>query len=72
MSMACRWSSASPQGRPASMRLPRSRWKADRAEAVIADRGYDADILIAQSEKRGAHAVIPPTRNRKQQRAYDR
>ena len=31
-----------------------------RAEAVIADRGYDADALVAQSESIGAAAVIPP------------
>ena len=43
-----------------------------QAEAVIADRGYDADTLVAQSENIGARAVIPPKRNRKQQRAYDR
>jgi putative transposase len=42
-----------------------------RAEAVIADRGYDADAIVLQSENIGA-AVIPPKRNRKQQRAYDR
>ena len=43
-----------------------------QAEAVIADRGYDADTLVAQSENLGAAAVIPPKCNRKQQRAYDR
>lgn len=43
-----------------------------RAEAVIADRGYDADALLAKSENIGAAAVIPPKRNRKQQRNYDR
>jgi len=36
-----------------------------RAEAVIADRGYDADALVAQSESLGAVAVIPPKRNHK-------
>ena len=43
-----------------------------QAEAVIADRGYDADVLVAQSESIGAQAVIPPKRNRKLPRAYDR
>jgi transposase len=43
-----------------------------QAEAVLADRGYDADSLLAQSESIGARAVIPPKRNRKLQRAYDR
>lgn len=43
-----------------------------QAEAVIADRGYDADVLVVQSQRIGAQAVIPPKRNRKLQRAYDR
>ena len=43
-----------------------------QAEAVIADRGYDADLLLAQSESIGARAVIPPKCTRKLQRAYDR
>jgi transposase len=43
-----------------------------RAEAVIADRGYDADVLVALSENIGAVAVIPPKCNRKLQRTYDR
>ena len=43
-----------------------------KAEAVIADRGYDADAIVAQSGYIGAVAVIPPKCNRKQQRAYDR
>ncbi len=42
------------------------------AGAVIADRGYDSDALVAQSENMGARVVIPPKCNRKQQRAYDR
>jgi transposase len=45
---------------------------ADRPEAVIADRGYDADWLIAHIEEIGAEVVIPPKRNRTRQRAYDR
>jgi transposase len=45
---------------------------ADRPEAVIADRGYDADWLIAHVEVLGAKVVIPPKRNRTRQRTYDR
>jgi len=40
-------------------------------ERVIADRSYDAEeflILIAEKE---AEAVIPPRKNRKEQREYD-
>jgi transposase len=43
-----------------------------QAEAVIADKGYDSDAIVAQSEDLGAAAVIPPKRNRKQLREYDR
>jgi putative transposase len=43
-----------------------------QAEAVIADRGYDADVLLTQSDSIGARAIIPPKRNRTLQRAYDR
>lgn len=39
--------------------------------AVVADRGYDADWLVAQIESGGAAAVIPPKSNRTVQRAYD-
>jgi transposase len=43
-----------------------------QAEAVIADKGYDSDVLLAQSESLGATPVIPPKCNRKHQRAFDR
>jgi transposase len=41
-------------------------------EAVIGDKGYDADALIAYIQAMGAEAVIPPRSNRTEQRAYDR
>jgi putative transposase len=41
------------------------------AEAVVADKGYDADWLVAQIEGAGAEPVIPPKANRTEQRAYD-
>ena len=41
------------------------------AGAVVADRGYDADCLVAQIEVGGAAAVIPPKSNRTVQRSYD-
>lgn len=40
--------------------------------AVMGDKGYDADALIARIEQTGAQAVIPPRRNRIEQRVYDR
>lgn len=41
------------------------------SEAVIADKGYDADWLVDEIESGGAVVVIPPKRNRCKQRAYD-
>lgn len=44
-----------------------------KAEAVIADKGYDSDKIVAHVEETmQARAVIPPRSNRKQQRDYDR
>ena len=40
--------------------------------AVVADKGYDADAFVATVTTRGATAVIPPRRNRRQPREYDR
>ena len=42
------------------------------ATAVIGDKGYDADELIATIRARGAKAVIPPRSNRLAQRRLDR
>ena len=42
-----------------------------KAEAVIADKGYDSDVLVEHIEAAGAKAVIPPRSNRKVQRGYD-
>ena len=36
-----------------------------KAEAVLADKGYDADAIVEHVEAMGAKAVIPPERNRK-------
>lgn len=43
------------------------------AETVLADKGYDADErVIAPLQTQGKTAVIPPKRNRKQPREYDK
>jgi putative transposase len=42
-----------------------------QAEALLADKGYDANHLVEKVEERGTQAVIPPKRGRKIQRAYD-
>ena len=41
-------------------------------EAVIADKGFDSDPLARRIEGRGAVAVIPPKKNRKMPRKYDK
>lgn len=43
-----------------------------RPEEVIADRGYDKRALVERIEPRGARAVIPTQRTRKEQRAVVR
>ena len=43
-----------------------------KAEAVLADKGYDADAIVDHIEAMGGTAVIPPKSNRKQQRPYDK
>lgn len=42
-----------------------------KAGATIADKGYDANHLIDKIAQMQSVAVIPPKRNRKDQRPYD-
>ena len=39
--------------------------------ALLADKAFDANWLLAELDRRGATAVIPPKSNRKVQRDYD-
>ena len=41
-------------------------------ERVIADRSYDSDDLLPRIAEQEAEAVIPPRKNRKEQRDYDK
>ena len=41
------------------------------AEALLADKGYDTDAILAQAKHQGMEPVIPPKKNRKVQREYD-
>lgn len=41
------------------------------AEYLLADRGYDVNGLIDAALQAGIQIVIPPKRNRKEQRDYD-
>ncbi len=42
------------------------------ADAVLADKGYDADNFISQIEAQNSSVVIPSKANRKVQRSIDR
>lgn len=42
------------------------------AEYVLADKAYDTDSLLVDVKNRGITAVIPPRRNRRVQREYDK
>jgi transposase len=41
------------------------------AEHVLADKAYDADRFVQKIIDQGGAPVVPPRRNRKQQRRYD-
>ena len=41
-------------------------------DTLIGDRAFDADRLLAELETRGAQAVIPSRKNRKEPREHDR
>lgn len=42
------------------------------ADVLLADRGYDSGEIIDFAVQSGMEVVIPPKRNRKEQREYDR
>lgn len=42
------------------------------AQYLLADRGYDTNEIITFVQDSGIEAVIPPKKNRKAQRDYDR
>ena len=41
------------------------------ADHLIADKGYDTDAILEQAAARGMNAVVPPKKNRINQRPYD-
>ena len=43
-----------------------------KAEHLIADKGYDSDEIIQFAQNQGMIPVIPPRKNRKNQREYDK
>jgi transposase len=42
------------------------------AEYLLADKAYDSDAILECAAEHGMVAVIPPKRNRKQQRNHDK
>ena len=46
--------------------------RAIHANAYLGDKGYDSDKVVKAAERRGAQAIIPPKRNRKVAREYDK
>ena len=42
------------------------------AGSLIADKGYDSDEVIGLARGAGMQAVIPPRKNRNEQREYDK
>jgi transposase len=42
------------------------------AQNLIADKGYDSDAIIEEARSSGMEAVIPPKKNRKNPREYDK
>jgi len=43
-----------------------------KAGALLADRGYDSDAIAARAKTAGVQVVIPPRKNRRKQREYDK
>lgn len=42
------------------------------AEHLLADKGYDSDAIVEQAQQQGMQPHIPPRKNRKAQREYDK
>ncbi len=42
------------------------------ADYLLADRGYDSDEIIDFAEENGMITVVPPKKNRKEKRFYDK
>lgn len=42
------------------------------ADYLLADKGYDSDAIVGQAKSQNMEPVIPPKKNRKVQRSYDK
>ena len=45
---------------------------AHKADAYILDKAYDSDAVVGAARRQGGEAVIPPKKNRKVARDYDK
>ena len=43
-----------------------------KVEQLLADRGYDSNTIVEQATQQGMKVVIPPKKNRKNPRKYDK
>jgi transposase len=41
-------------------------------EHLLAGKGYDSDAIVEQAQQQGMQAQIPPRKNRKEPRSYDK
>ena len=46
--------------------------KSHKAGAILADKAYDSDAIVAAAKQQGGEAVIPSKKNRKVPRDYDK
>lgn len=70
MPWAIRWRSASPAARFTTSRK-RRRWWLVEPEALLGDKGYDADSFVDGLTARLIKVVIPPKANRNVKRDCD-
>lgn len=60
------------QGSAADCSQAQSLIKGISASHLLADRGYDTDSIVKTAQEQGINPVIPPKKNRKEQRRYDK
>ena len=59
-------------GRQADVTQAEPLMEGHQADAVIADKAYDSNAVVAAAKRQGAEAVIPSKKNRKAPREYDK
>ena len=46
--------------------------QAHQADIYLMDKAYDSDEVLKEAQRQGGVAIIPPKKNRKVQREYDK